>query len=284
MIESEFKSKPSGFTLIGKGSNYDVHRFNVDDKPYVLRFQQRATYDFSPVESKLLTQLNGEFAPKLFIYDSGNLAGSPFMVQSFVEGEHITDLNIGQLKIVKDSISKVHEKTKRKIPSRIIKEYFFEFYCEKFCNGIIQNISVEKNVKDQVYHLAGKYLESFDAMKPVVIESECLIHGDLNHTNLLWKNNAVCFIDWELARYSIPSFEYAIIAYGHGKSKELYQGILDLFNNDEKKIIQTGFYLKLLDALSWRLKYMHQIILSKDEFEQQLLYLSRDLEKINYPD
>jgi len=282
-IELEMNGTPSNFEIIGKGSNYDVYKFSLNNSFYVLRLQKRVTYDFSPVESKLLIKLNGSFSPKLFIYDSGKTVGFPFMVLSFIDGKHLADLNAEQLKIVLKTIKQVHESTKQNLRHPELKDYYIEIYKEKFGNKFIPDTSTETNISSQMASLADKLHNKINSLPSTATSFECLIHGDLNPNNLLWVNNNVYFIDWELARYSIPAIEYGGLLYCNGKNKEIFNHVLSFFNNDEKELIVTGFYLKLLDSLCWRIKYLKQIKLNKEEYEYHLSEFNHDLEKSNFP-
>lgn len=95
----------------------------------------------------------------------------------------------------------------------------------------------------------------------IPVTHECLIHGDLNHSNLLWKNEEPVFIDWEVSRYTIPEFEYGGICYCHGKSPQMLNDILDIF--DQNPLVKTSLALKTADSvfggssgclmLSWRM-------------------------------
>lgn len=106
---------------------------------------------------------------------------------------------------------------------------------------------------------------------------------ELNPNNLLWQNDSVFFIDWELSRFSIPSIEFGGMLYCNGKNKEVFNNILEFFGNDEKELVLAGFYLKLLDSLCWRIKYLKQIKLNKEEHEYHLKEFYHDLDKIDYP-
>lgn len=282
-IEFELKGKPSGFQLIGKGFNYDVYKFCIENNYYVLRLQKRATYDFSPIEFKLLKHLNGAFSPKLLIYDSGELAGFPFMVQCFIDGNQIDELNVNLVGILKKTIETIHEKTKQ-VPRYLnIKDYYYEIYKEKFGDLFNSELIPEIPVKSKVIKLADILHLKLDNLSQQEPQFECLIHGDLNPTNLLWKNDEVYLIDWELSRYSIPAIEYGAMIYCHARNEKLFAETLNLFDNNDIDMILTAFYLRLLDSLCWRIKYIQQNSLIKDIYDQQMIYLYMDLDKIHYP-
>lgn len=282
-IEMDLKGKPDDFQLIGKGSNYDVYKFTVNSNLFVLRLQKRAIYDFSPNESKLLQQLNGVYAPRLLIYDSGELVGSPFMVQEYINGVHIKNLEISHIETVKNTIEQIHFNTKQKPRFEKIKCYYDEIYKEKFGSRFNQIHETDIIKKSTINKLSDSLHSSLDNISDLPVDHECLIHGDLNHANLIWQENCVFFIDWELSRYSIPAIEFGGMIYCHGKSKLLFDNILSLFAEDNRMLIIAAFYLKLLDSICWRINYLSQTQFTKQEYEKQMFDFNRDLEKGTYP-
>lgn len=283
-IEDELKDKPTGFHLIGKGANYDVYKFTLNDRVLVLRIQMRAFYDFSPVESRVLKELDGMNAPELLFYDNGNSCGSPFMIQSFIEGNIVNNLNMEQVEQVVLKISQIHDKTSKKPRFSRIKDYYDEFYKEKFGNQFDPRVLSNMVDKNTISRMTDTLHYRLKNISEIPADFECLIHGDLNQNNLIWQENSVSFIDWELSRYSIPEIEFGGLLYCHGKDRTLFHNILNLFSQATQPLIVTSFYLRLLDTICWRVKYLKETKFSKQEYEEQISYFNHDLDKFNYVD
>jgi len=278
-IEHKF-GKLAQIVQIGTGSNYDVFRFVAAGKTYVLRVQKRAVYDFSQYEAQVLQSLSGLYAPEFFCLDEDAVSQEKFMVIAYVDGEIRETLSLDDVILVVDRVKEIHQRFTQAGQFPVARDYFQKIYQEKFGQGIDVMDRSDWLEKSKFPEFLSVVRQLIASTSEVQVQKECLIHGDLNHTNILWCNGEPRFIDWELSRYTIPEFEFGGICYCHGKSVEMLKSILGLFDNDP--LVLTSLALRTADSIFWRIKWLLEVELIEEDFQQQRRYFDLDLQKMNF--
>ena len=159
------------------------------------------------------------------------------------------------------------------------KQYFIEIYEEKFGSGIeeLRNYVEFDSIVEHLDNLQNRILH----IQELKEFSECLIHGDLNYSNLLWQDGSVSIIDWELSRFSVPEIEFGGLLYCYSNNLKDFRKFISFFKENIYEIV-TAFYLRLLDVLVWRIKLINVLELGTAERERQSSYLNRDIEKLEF--
>ncbi len=257
-IEKECDIVVNNFSKIDEGANYDIYKLETDKKTYTLRHQVRAMFNSAPLETEILTQLNGYYAPRLHFYKENFCADAPVMLLDYIDGDIpiITDPIIQK---VINQAEEIHNKFRQKSKFVTKSEYLIEIFNEKFPRIYTK---LDNNPYVSAYELAP-HLEKLRAKiikySHIRVEEECLLHLDLHSKNLLINGDSLTFIDWELARYSIEELEFAGILFSFGrKTKADFTRVLQMIPKDKQELSELAYQLKLCDVVVWRAEWCNQ--------------------------
>ena len=129
--------------------------------------------------------------------------GQPYslIVMDFIQADlaldiTLTDVNINQLS---HHLSTLHSLniSRLKLPSSPNSLTLLDDYWDIFTNKTTTNLKRFDNIKN--------------ALKDITFNNDCLIHGDLNFSNILINDDKMTWIDWEYASIGDAYFDYATL-------------------------------------------------------------------------
>ncbi len=226
-IQQILGDKVTEMSEIGRGASNKVYKIHSASGCFALKVNERGLYDFFPNESEALFQMDGFHAPKLFHYFEGGGEVPRFLLMEYIEGHPASSHASVDLPKLLHVIHRIHEKTKRRIPSpQNFGRYISERLWEK-CYGSFPELRAMPSFDIERLEKLGRRLEKHSQLlqfsKP---NSSVLIHGDPGNGNILeTPNGSTILIDWELAQYTQPEVEYAGIIWTY---MEEHFGLEDL--------------------------------------------------------
>lgn len=128
------------------------------------------------------------------------------IVMGFVDADLASNITLNEFNInqLSHHLSTIHDLDiknlnieRLKLPLSPNSLTLLDNYWDKFTDKTINNISRFSNIKS--------------ALKDIKFNNDCLIHGDLNFTNILISNEKMTWIDWEYASIGDAYFDYATL-------------------------------------------------------------------------
>mgnify|MGYP001608921169 CR=1 FL=1 len=182
-------------------------------------------------------------APKpLLLDESKETIPYEIMIQEYIDGTPIKDLNEDNIKKVAVLLSKLHSIKIKDISKLEKKDYRIETLLN-VAQYMVDSCSKQDYVKDD---LLSKFKKILDKIKkkltplPKFEEKESIIHTDMIAGNILvLKNGDIKLVDWQACGFGDPAFDVWAFT---NKAFNLWD--LDVFMNDKQKKIFINEYLK----------------------------------------
>lgn len=230
---SKLSHKESGIeiSLLKGGFSSDaLFKINLYGKKYVLRFMGD---NHSLEQRKIISTsfewagLNG-FGPKNYLTDQDQYA---FILSEFSEGRTLNLEDTENTKILEALgiiLSKLHK-------AAAPKENYQEFSQFTFGQKWYQTAAAEKGkiIGPSVLTDAYKnWMKINDGVNQEPIKKS-MLHNDPNLRNILWNNDKITLLDWELAGIGDPIKEIAHVCAWYGINDKLTKSFLTSYYNRE---------------------------------------------------
>jgi Ser/Thr protein kinase RdoA (MazF antagonist) len=205
---SKLQGYDGTFKELGGGELNDTFALACGNKKVILRISKHANTITLRKEAEALGHLNiVERVPKLVFFDeSQSIKGRPWIMESFLEGQHVDRLNINQYRSLGQLLAQIHAV----IQPRVVESDFWGDFlkdCSQFANeeALLNHPSTELR---ELIKRARSYFQGQSGHMHL-----CLIHGDATPSNVRVNGDEVSLIDWELSRFKDPMADFSTIYY-----------------------------------------------------------------------
>lgn len=243
---------------LGEGENFCSYLLSAKDKKFVLRVSIRDREDVLANEFEILKLLPDSVGPRPISLDvSRQLLPYPFMVQSFIDGETVSNWSEVELRALARTMAKFHSIKRNAFgglkdkKSKLVVVDFLQQVNSYFFNnnqGLLKDNDI-KDIRPKVLSFLQKHQELFDTKT-----SFSLIHGDMTVQNMLFDGKRLRIIDWETACFGDNAQDFATFYY----DDFAYHKWRVHLNSEQIEILITE-YLKYFpdDTLRERIKVWH---------------------------
>lgn len=232
--------------LKGGFSSDALFKINLSGKNYVLRFMG----DNHSLEQRKIISTSFEwaglnsFGPKSYLADQDQYA---FILSEFSEGKTL-NLEDTKNKKILEAIGIILSKLHKTLPP---KKNYQEFSQFTFGQKWYQTTAAEKGkiIGPSALKEAYKnWVKIRDEVNRTPIKNS-MLHNDPNLRNILWNNDKITLLDWELAGIGDPRKEVAHVCAWYGLNDELTKVFLTAYYDREP----TNKELKILKQLKMQI-------------------------------
>jgi len=286
-IESQLKVDIKSHKLLGTGEHNFNYLLKTDQDDFVLRIYANTQFDNSEKEYKILSLLNGKFAPKaILLDDSKRIIPYNYMIQEFVDGVQLDAFSDEDLKKIAQILKEFHQ-----ITDESKKREWKNPIDEWTKNNILENSKqLGAEFHKQMKELYSKIDNEVQDLKLLITKYDRihLVHNDVIPENVMkLKDNSLILLDWEFASFNYFFLDLGCLIVESELTKEQEKLVLKEYgfglNNDEKKIVYVTKLLRALSLIGWLIERITSTkeTFAKEDKKKYQIKLKKNLDYIN---
>ncbi len=262
----------------------------------MLRIENNHQFKNLRNEYKFLKEINGKFAPKVFLFDNSHkVISKDYLIEEFIEGKHPErDVDNNFIKLMALWYKKLHS-NKNKISNKERQNKNLYPQLVKYHNNIKKYKTQVSKKTWQNYELLYNQIElKFKTHINIFNRRKhfSIVHGDPTRSNVFYDKISVKLIDWEFVRYDYPETDLVFFFYSYDLNKKQWKLFLNSYGYPNSKISNNILDLFFIDhyigMINWRFERLHFISTGKADLRQNssnknkmITEIKKDLVNIN---
>ena len=262
--------------FLSRGNHNESYFLKTKNKDLVLRIENNNQFKNIKNEYNFLKEINGKFAPKVFLFDNSHkIISKDYLIEEFVEGKHPgRDVDNNFIKLMALWYKKLHSNKKLiSLKERKNKNLYFQLI--KYHNNIKK---YQTQVPDKIwreYKLLFKQIELIFKKNINVLNRRkyfSIVHGDPTRSNVFYDKKSVKLIDWEFVGYDYPETDLVFFFYSYDLTNKQWKLFLDSYGYPTSSVSDKILYLFLIahyiGTINWRFERLYFISTGKADLRQ----------------
>ncbi|MGM5482567.1 MAG: phosphotransferase [Nanobdellota archaeon] len=260
-------------SFLSRGCHNDCFKLDMEDRQLVLRVVNNNEFDNLGHEMKMLEAISGTgLGPKVELLDeSGNIMENNYMVEEFIEGQHIHPTNVDEtfIRDVAMAYKKLHNITTNTLPEFTKQHGKYSLLASFNSLGWAQYNQYRHmfpaSIRDVMDDLFNETYEILKKSDDIFSERENfpLLHWDAQWRNIISTDEGIKFVDWEFSRYDVEEKELGCFAYSFQLDQQSTGKLVQAYTQENHPGMLYNVNLMALKhctyVMGWRARRLYSV-------------------------